>query len=53
MNWLTGYDGSSFDVHQCVILGLNGDPIWFGRAQDGAGAQRTVFYARGEYNRLS
>ena len=43
MNWLTGYDGWSFYVHQCVILGLTGDPIWFGRAQDGAGAQRTVF----------
>lgn len=43
MNWLTGYDGWSFYVHQCVILGPIGDPIWFGREQDGAGAQRTVF----------
>ncbi len=43
MNWLTGYDGWSFYVHQCVILGLHGDPIWFGRAQDGRGALRTVF----------
>jgi ectoine hydrolase len=22
MNWLTGYDGWSFYVHQCVVLGL-------------------------------
>ena len=43
MNWLTGYDGWSFYVHQCVVLGLHGDPIWFGRAQDGRGALRTVF----------
>ena len=33
MNWLTGYDGWSFYVHQCVILGLHGDPIGFGRAR--------------------
>ena len=24
MNWLTGYDGWSFYVHQCVLLGLEG-----------------------------
>ncbi|MEM7170716.1 MAG: ectoine hydrolase DoeA [Pseudomonadota bacterium] len=43
MNWLTGYDGWSFYVHQCVLLGLEGDPIWYGRQQDGNGAKLTVF----------
>ena len=43
MAWLTGYDGWSFYVHQCVLLALGGEPIWFGRAQDAAGAKRTVF----------
>ncbi len=43
MAWLTGYDGWSFYVHQGVILGPDGDPHWWGRAMDGAGAVRTVF----------
>ena len=43
MNWLTGYDGWSFYVHQCVILTLDGDPIWYGRGQDANGALRTCF----------
>lgn len=43
MAWLTGYDGWSFYVHQCVLLGLDGEPIWFGRGQDGSGARRTCF----------
>ncbi len=43
MNWLTGYDGWSFYVHQCVLLGLEGEPIWFGRGQDANGAVRTCF----------
>jgi ectoine hydrolase len=46
MAWLTGYDGWSFYVHQCVLLGLEGDPIWFGRAQDANGAKRTCFMGR-------
>lgn len=41
MAWLTGYDGWSFYVHQCVVLGLEGEPIWFGRGQDANGAKRT------------
>lgn len=45
MNWLTGYDGWSFYVHQCVVLGLSDDPIWFGRDMDGNGARRTCFMA--------
>ena len=43
MAWLTGYDGWSFYVHQCVVLALHGDPVWFGRGQDVAGAQRTAW----------
>ncbi|MFN4170138.1 MAG: ectoine hydrolase DoeA [Pseudorhodobacter sp.] len=43
MAWLTGYDGWSFYVHQCVILGPSGDPVWFGRGQDGNGAVRTCW----------
>ncbi len=43
MNWLTGYDGWSFYVHQCVVLGLDGEPIWYGRGQDANGALRTCF----------
>ncbi|WP_339769122.1 M24 family metallopeptidase [uncultured Pseudosulfitobacter sp.] len=41
--WLTGYDGWSFYVHQGVILRGEGDPIWWGRRQDAAGARRTVW----------
>lgn len=43
MNWLTGYDGWSFYVHQCVVLPMQGEPIWFGRSQDGNGARRTCY----------
>ena len=41
--WLTGYDGWSFYVHQCVLLRLDGKPVWFGRGMDAVGAKRTVF----------
>ena len=43
MAWLTGYDGWSFYVHQGVLLGLEGEPVWWGRAMDAQGAKRTVF----------
>lgn len=43
MAWLTGYDGWSFYVHQAVIVGPDGAPIWFGRGQDLNGAKRTVY----------
>jgi len=43
MAWLTGYDGWSFYVHQAVLLGHEGEPIWFGRGQDAKGALRTCF----------
>ena len=45
MAWLTGYDGWSFYVHQCVLLAMAGDPVWYGRKQDANGALRTVFMA--------
>ncbi|MBR0565559.1 aminopeptidase P family N-terminal domain-containing protein, partial [Azoarcus sp. L1K30] len=45
MNWLTGYDGWSFYVHQCVIVGPEGEPVWFGRGQDANGARRTAWIA--------
>jgi ectoine hydrolase len=47
-NWLTGYDGWSFYVHQAVILPLEGPPIWWGRNQDANGAVRTVDTGRCE-----
>ncbi|WP_298495884.1 M24 family metallopeptidase [uncultured Maritimibacter sp.] len=43
MNYLTGYDGWSFYVHQGVILTMDGPPIWWGRLMDGNGAKRTVW----------
>ncbi|MEO1331762.1 MAG: aminopeptidase P family N-terminal domain-containing protein, partial [Pseudomonadota bacterium] len=43
MAWLTGYDGWSFYVHQCVLVPGDGDPIWYGRKQDANGALRTVW----------
>jgi ectoine hydrolase len=43
MAWLTGYDGWSFYVHQAVVVGPSGLPIWWGRAMDRAGAVRTTF----------
>ena len=46
MAWLTGYDGWSFYVHQCVLVPPFGEPVWYGRGQDENGAFRTVFMAR-------
>ena len=45
MAWLTGYDGWSFYVHQAVIVGPTGEPVWFGREQDAQGALRTTYMA--------
>ena len=41
--WLTGYDGWSFYVHQGVILGMDGAPIWWGRHMDMLGGRRTCW----------
>jgi Xaa-Pro dipeptidase len=44
MNYLTGYDGWSFYVHQGVIVSLDWElPIWFGREQDANGARLTTW----------
>lgn len=44
MNYLTGYDGWSFYVHQGVIVSLDQEnPIWFGREQDANGARQTCW----------
>ena len=43
MAWLTGYDGWSFYVHQCVLVPPTGEPVWYGRGQDENGALRTVY----------
>jgi ectoine hydrolase len=43
MNWLTGYDGWSFYVHQCVLIAKDGEPVWYGRGQDAQGAYRTAY----------
>ncbi len=45
MHWLTGYDGWSFYVHQCVLVPGSGEPIWYGRGQDANGAKRTAYLA--------
>ncbi len=46
MNYLTGYDGWSFYVHQGVIVALDREePIWFGRQQDSNGARLTTWLA--------
>lgn len=42
MCWLTAYDAWSFYVHQCVVVTLDDDPLWWGRAIDVATADRTV-----------
>ena len=44
MNYLTGYDGWSFYVHQGVLVFVDRDePIWFGRQQDSNGARLTTW----------
>lgn len=44
MNYLTGYDGWSFYVHQCVLVSLDQEePIWIGRGMDANGAKITSF----------
>ncbi|WP_167852636.1 ectoine hydrolase DoeA [Pseudotabrizicola sediminis] len=43
MNWLTGYDGWSFYVHQGVVVPLEGAVFWWGRGMDREGARRTAW----------
>jgi Xaa-Pro dipeptidase len=42
MNYLSGYDGWSFYVHQGLLVDLAAEtPFWFGRQQDANGARLT------------
>jgi ectoine hydrolase len=44
MNYLTGYDGWSFYVHQLVVLIIDEDqPIWIGRGMDANAAKVTTW----------
>ncbi len=44
MNYLTGYDGWSFYVPQCVVVATDAEqPLWIGRGMDVAGAKHTTF----------
>ena len=44
MGWLTGFDGWSFYVPQCVLVHVEEEtPIWFGRAQDAKSAHLTTY----------
>ena len=44
MNYLTGFDGWSFYVHQGVIVALDEEqPMWFGRGQDGNAARLSTY----------
>lgn len=46
MNYLTGYDGWSFYVHQGLVVALDHDqPIWWGRGMDANGAKITTWLA--------
>lgn len=48
MNWLTGYDGWSSYVPQCVVLPIDKDPIWYGRKMDVPGARLTTWLAESQ-----
>lgn len=44
MNYLSGYDGWSFYVHQMLVIILDEEqPIWIGRGQDANGAKVTTW----------
>ena len=48
MCWLTGFNGWSFYVPQCVLVHLEEEwPIWFGRAQDAKCASVTTDLGNG------
>ena len=48
MFWLTGYDGWSFYVHQGVLLGLEGEPVWWGRGMDAQGIAHALTLGAGQ-----
>jgi len=44
MNYLSGYDGWSFYVHQGLLVMMDREePVWFGRMQDSNGARITTW----------
>ncbi len=44
INFLTGYDGTSYYVHQMVLIELeNSSPLWVGRKMDVPGARLTTY----------
>lgn len=44
MNWLTGYDGISYYVPQCVVVAESlAEPLWIGRPMDAGGALKTTW----------
>lgn len=44
MNYLTGYDGWAFYVHQCLVIILHEEqPIWIGRGMDANAAKITTW----------
>ncbi len=54
MNYLTGYDGWSFYVHQGVLVSLDQDePMWLGREMDGNGADITTFLSKDNIRRYA
>jgi ectoine hydrolase len=48
MAWITGYDGWSFYVHQGVLVGPEGDPVFWGRTMDAVGATKTCYMAESD-----
>ncbi len=47
MNYLTGYDGWSFYVHQCVLVSLDQEePVWIGRNMDANAAKVTTYLSK-------
>lgn len=53
MNWLTGYDGWSFYVHQAVIVPPDGEPHWWGRPMDAVGAGLTTWLSEASIHSYS
>jgi Xaa-Pro dipeptidase len=44
MNYITGFDGWSFYVHQCLVIMVDqNEPIWVGRGQDSNAARLTTW----------
>ena len=44
MNYLSGYDGWSFYVHQAVVVTVDRDePVWVGREMDANGCRATAY----------